>query len=191
MSVFGQIVLPQQVEQAITDLLKTWMPKYLGEMERITGRQPGKLPAVRAWGFGDVEDRLSEQIEPAVFVECAKAAMLGTSDGYTAVWDTTVAVIVKSDQKLSRARELAGIYTTAVSLILIQQPLGIGTIGWDDQDYGVLDAQTRRFLARGESSCTTTIPQAAQTEAGPTDPDLPPGEYPKAETIGLTVDLEP
>lgn len=188
--VFGPIIWQGSVEAAVTQLLKDWMDTYLREMERVTGRS-SQLPSIRAWGLGDLEDRLEEQQPPALMVECAKARMQASSDAYRAAWETTVALVTKSDKGLKQSRELAAIYTTAASLILIQQSDQIGDFLWEEQEYGVLAAGSRRYLARGECKGVLTISQVAEIEGGPTepapDPANPPGGYPLVETIDVTV----
>jgi hypothetical protein len=191
-SVFGTIILPETVENAITELFKTWMDTYLREIERITGRDAGQLPSIRAWGLGDVEERLEEQQPPALMVECAKAKMHETADSYSAAWDTTLAIITKS-HTMNDSRRLAGLYTTAACLIAVQQPLGLGVMGWEEQDYGILTVNERRFLARGEARFTTTVSEVVQTEAGPTEPEQegePLSEYPLVDEINVTVNPE-
>jgi hypothetical protein len=192
-SVFGTIVLPTDVEQAITALLKEWMDTYLREMERKTDRE-NTLPSIRAWGLGEVEDRLSGQEPPFLTVECGKITRLGKADAYGGVCDVTLATITRSEKSLDRVRELSHLYTIAASLILIQQQLPVSEVLWVDDEYGILSDETRRYLARGEAHFTVNIPVMAQIDAGPTevapDQNSPPREYPVVETVDLDVDLE-
>lgn len=186
MSVYGQIIIPTDVEDAITALLKQWWDSYLREMDRVTDRPPPKLPSIRMWGLGDDDDAVG-LTPPAVFVECAEAEMTGTSDDYDADWVTTIAVVCHSERSMRRARELAGIYLSTAALICVQQGLPGWDFDWTGQSVGVLTAKTRDYLARGEARLVTHVPAVAARDVGPTEPDDEPDEYPTALTVETTV----
>ncbi len=186
MSVYGQIILAPDVEDAITALLKDWMDSYLSEMDRVTGRPPSKLPPVQTWGLGDDSDALGV-VPPAVYVECAEADMIGGADAYDAQWQTTIAVVCLSERSMRRARELAAIYATNAALICIQQGLPGWEFVWTGQAAGILSSQTRRFIARHEIRMLTHVPEVAARDVGPSEPDAEPGEYPTAQSVAITV----
>lgn len=186
MSVYGQIILAPDVEDAITALLKEWMDSYLREMDRVTGRTPPKLPPIQTWGLGDDADALGV-VPPAVYVECEEADMIGGEDAYDAQWQTTIAVVCLSEHSMRRARELAAIYATNAALICIQQGLPGWEFDWTGQTPGILSAQTRRFLARHEVRFITHVPEVAARDVGPLEPDDAPDEYPAAQSVAITV----
>lgn len=185
-SVYGQIIIPSDVEDAITDLLKTWMDSYLREMDRVSGRDSPKLPAVRTWGLGSDDDALAP-IPPGVFVECAEADMIGNADTFDASWATTIAVVCNSEHSMRRARELVQIYATNAALICVQQGLPGWSFDWTAQSTGILSAQTRRYLARAEVRLLTHVPDVVSRDVGPIEPDDEPDEYPTVETVETTV----
>jgi hypothetical protein len=191
--VFGLILEPADVENAVQGLLKFWMETYLRDRERKTGRTK-QLPAVRSWGFTDVEERLDEQQPPFIAVECAEATMRTGAQSLGAAWETTIAVVTKSDKSMTQARRLSQIYGTACGLILTQQTLSIGEAYWEKQSYGMLAAETRRFLAHGQLTFTITVPVVAEIDAGPEtpapNPEEPPGEYPTVQEENIIIDPE-
>lgn len=191
MSVFGDYVLPFDVDNGVVALLKTWMPTYLRSFDVHTGRAPGKLPNIQAWGLAEIETGPDARKTPALSVESAQGTPLGKANGYGTVLDTRVAFICRSEMSMGHVRELSQIYAFAAAKILVSQPLAVeGQVLGVQLDgpfeFGILSAQTRRYLGRGEIPFTIEVPLAF-TSAGPIAPDTD-DDYPLVEGADLTVD---
>lgn len=171
---FGRIVTTAQVETAVLDTLKRFLPHYLAEVERQTNLAPTAAAprAYRVWT--DRETWPSDQL-PAVIVACP-----GTTDtrrtprGYEADWDVRVGVIVRTSDQAS-TRRLAGIYAAAARAVLVQRPalggLATATIWVGDQ----IDTEpdTGQTWGLGTTQVTVTVPQVIDPDQGPIWPDHP------------------
>jgi hypothetical protein len=178
MTIFGAIVHGGHIEAAALDTLRSWLPTYLAELERQTGRSPGVLPSVRSWSlvarFGlETDDQL-----PAGMLVSAGLAFEPTKGGagmYSATWLLDVAVVVSARDE-GATRELAMIYCAATRAVILQRPAlgGVAAgIDWVDERYDDL-SESGRYLAAGRNTFRVFVADVLSANAGPVRPDPKP-----------------
>jgi hypothetical protein len=80
-SAIGPIVSGHDVEQATLAVLRRWMPTYLAEAERQTGRVVGSLPVIRGWTVATTFDKWPEDQLPAIVLISPGLASPPDADG--------------------------------------------------------------------------------------------------------------
>lgn len=123
-AVFGPIVVASDVEDALTETLKLWLPTYLAEMERLTARAPGDLPEIRSYSKVNRFRRLpQEQLPAAVVVSPGLAsAPVVFGDGKIGAWWRLGVAVVCSGSTAEASNELAKLYGAAIRTLLVQRP---------------------------------------------------------------------
>lgn len=185
---FGQLISASDVEDALLELLRLWMPDYIYELERQHGIPVATLPAPRSYIATTDVNRMPEEQIPSVMV-----ANLGTSgvpegrgDGrYDAQWrfDIGVQCVVRGNREALR---LARLYAAAARAVALQQ----GQKTWDrviwvGERYGVLESVADRTTCVGVTTVDVLVPDVVNRHAGPIeplgpypDPDNPDGTSP-------------
>lgn len=192
-NLFGPIVTPLDVENAVTATFVKWMPSYLAELERRTDRDAGVLPAPKSWAtVGPELEKPSNSVGwPAGIV--LSSGTLETpqrrGDGLYDVWfDIRVAVLVQGVSR-QNASELAKLYATAAWLAVMQHPKPEGLAGrmvWAGAVFSNLPANIR-FGAGTEIALEVLAEEIGTAFGGPTTPDLDPAELPEVETANIDV----
>lgn len=195
-SIFGPVITGNDVENAVTDTLKLWMPTYLAEMERVSGRDPGVLPAPRSWSTVSTFYQYNDQQLPAAIVVSpgTDGEPERRGDGtYTAVWDVVVAILVKG-QDAANANELAKLYAAAVRMIALQKGSLGGFAAGTDWFGETNDEVPPDYLPVG---WVTGVPLRVRVDGvvtafgGPATPDLNPTDLGEVETAEIAVERIP
>lgn len=182
---FGPIVTGHDVEEAVRDHLKNFSVTYLAEMERITGRDPEKLPKVRSWTIEPDEPatKWPEDQFPAVVIVSPGLAEKPEVEGDGTVYATwTIGLAALTSAKTEQgSRETAKLYTAHLRAIMLQHP-SIGGFAadthWLDEDYTILPTDTRRTLAAGYLVFNVTAAEVLNVNGGPIEPPAEPYEEP-------------
>lgn len=122
--IFGPVVAPPKVERAIESVAREWLPTYVSVVRQSEGldlAEPFKLPQSYQNSF-DFKNYLEWPL-PAFIVVCS-----GTPKGYErgeggeigAAFAFEAAVLLE-DTKEESARKSAGMYATAIALMLEQR----------------------------------------------------------------------
>lgn len=197
MNLFGPIVDGGQVEAAAKATLGEWMPAYLAEMERQTGRAPESLPMVRGWETAPEFDKWPETQLPCGIIICPGTADEPTEDGqqmHRAKWDLHVALVVSANTE-ANTLALSKVYAAAARATLRHH----GTLGgfalrtkWVGEGYTDLPLDKRRSMASGEAVFVVEVDDVLDGNGGPSEPPADPyedpGDWPDAETAEATVD---
>jgi hypothetical protein len=195
--VFGNLVTPLDVEHAVTNTLKKWMPTYLRFFERRAGLPFEAYPEIASWRSADtMEDRFPEDQIPAVQVMMTMDADLIT-EGVSAsgVFNGTIDALVAGPEP-EEARENAEVYAFCMGLIMAQQSgldgsLPIGGLAWKKVSTPAVGKPEERWLALGSVAVDVTVEGVFEALAGPTVPtDGPPEEYPTVTETGVDVEEE-
>jgi hypothetical protein len=194
--VFGEIVTPADVELAVEETLKLWMPTYLRFMERTTGHAPKSFPNVRSWRpANSIEDRFPEQQIPAVQVELGTdVTIIKRAETANAIFSGTVDFLVATTQPES-ARRIAGWYSFAGGLALEQHPaldgtIKVGGLAWEKMGTPAVAKPEGRWLGLGSITITVEVLDIFSSLVGPVEPqpedsdEAPPG-YPTVATHDL------
>jgi hypothetical protein len=199
MSLVGRLKHRGLVEAAVLNTLKDWMPFYIAQMERETGRAARDLPQIESWILRPEFEYWPEDLmTPAVVVVSPGLAgdrPAKTGDGYyRATWSVGVATVTEaSDQDATN--ELAGIYGAAVRGALLQRRSLEGEMriaDWIDVDTDRIPSEARRTLAAEMNLFTVEMEQIVSVAEGPrgeppADPYADPGDWPVVETIDVEV----
>lgn len=195
---FGPLVTGTEVETAARATLQTWMPDYLGWLERKYDRANGSLITPRSWVSANDVDRWPEEQIPSVLLLSTGLANEPARDGaniYRAKFALAVVVIVSARDR-AVTDELAKLYTAACRAILLHKPSlgGFATaVEWVDEEYDVLPDRNRRQLAAGRAVFRVEVPAVVRSKAGPSTPSPAP-ETPLPDEPTVTepeVDLDP
>ncbi len=199
MNLLGPILTADHVEQAALDTLKAWMPTYLAEMERQTGRPAGSVPMVRSWSTLNQFAHWTEDQLPGVILVSPGLAQHPTrrGDGSNwARWTLGVGIVVSArDQPTTNA--LAKLYAAAVRACLLQHPSLGGKsegLGWTDERYTDVPSDQARSVAGAQLIFWVEYKDVVNDQMGPPFPAQPsptpltdPGDGPVVRTHTTSV----
>jgi hypothetical protein len=144
-SVFGQIAVASQVENAVRDLLRKWFPTYLREIERIMEWEREPLPAPRNYTNRNAFDaQAGEEIPKVVVISPGLFTLPTHPQGgyYKAIWHVGVGVATAAPTE-EQADEQCKMYGAAARAILLQHqdlelPDTVTAVYWYDESYSDL-----------------------------------------------------
>lgn len=203
--IFQRIVSANQVEEAMRDTLKLWMPVYLQEMELQLGRTRAKVPVPRSFMVAGQLEQLRENQLPGILVQSPGLTGVPYHDGdgmYTATWRLIATSLISAlDQESTRA--VAKLYGAAIRGICVQKPtLGDFAINtkWISESYSDLPTPDgERNLVLVSVWCDTTVEDVVNKMGGPRtyptpdppDPSGQPGsQWPIVQDVDIDVELE-
>lgn len=207
-SLFGQIISPKAVEEAVAASLTIWLDTYLGELERIEGYDPGAIERPRGIISSSEFAKWPEDQIPVVVV--VNSGLAGKPERrnegrYDASWLVGIAAIV-SDVDHASTRELAFTYTAAIRAAIAQHkmlksdlhPDGFAKFSeWEDETYGDLAFNETRTLGAGRTIFSVGVTGAVTEYAGPRvpsdDPAVAPGLLPtvvEADAVVVPIGIE-
>lgn len=121
---FGPVVAPPQVERAIEAVAKEWLPTYVNVVRSSEGlnlTEPFKYP--QSWQNSFDFKNYAEWNLPSFICVCS-----GTPKGYErgeggeiGAWFAWECAVLLEDTKEQSARRVAGMYATAIALMLEQR----------------------------------------------------------------------
>lgn len=208
---FGPLVLSTDVDEAVTNTLRLWLPTYLSQFERERSIPVGSMPRPTPGSFHTVssEEQLLDQRLPAILVTTARgeSAVESWGDGFISAGFQVAVSCVMKGRTDEEARINASRYEGCIRRIMVQQPsLGSFAGGVQPMSVGqvapVEDEQDQpRYLAVGMSTYLVMVDKTVQGETGPfmgpgpyepTDPDDPNTPFdPLAEVSGTTFTVVP
>lgn len=190
MSVYGDIFDKTALEAAATSTLQTWLPSYLGEVERKRGLTPGWMARPRTWTTRNDFDKWPEETLPCMLLVSPGLAAEPLKDGngrYRSVWFLGIAVIVQARNK-NDVELMCGLYTAAIRAAVVQHPSLGGVaegVDWVNERYDDLPSTKGRTLAAGQVIFEVEVADVVSAHDGPAapdpDPETPPAlspEYP-------------
>lgn len=121
----GPIVLSSDVESAIRDTMKQWVPFYLADIDAQQGRARGTTKAPRTWDIAsDNATRWLEETPPSLLVACpgtiGEPQLHGDNATYGCWWQGNIGIAVGGATEAG-SRALAGRHAGAVTYVLAQQ----------------------------------------------------------------------
>ena len=189
------------VTNAVLDTLRTWLPVYIAEQERLEGRPARQLAQPRSFVSGvDTGVQLPEDGFPCVAV---------TSPGLSGnpvrsrwgVFNLTFGVaagvfVVGSGRE--QVQDTLRSYVAAIRICLLEKGVtGLNaTVDFTDETYDLVPGQRVRSLAGGETGLSITIENAVVfgpelfPDGPPEDPyeePLPPGTV---QTVVIDIERE-
>jgi hypothetical protein len=202
-SVFGNITIASQLEEAVIDTLQYWFPTYLAEIARQLGISPNSLPhPVNYTNRNSFDSEIGEQI-PKVVVIAPGLFNPPIHDGvglYRASWRIGVGVATAAkDEQSSNMRVKA--YAGAVRAILLQNmDLGLGEspsfsvveIVWVDESYDDLPIPNQLMLYKASASWfVVDVNNVVKRWGGPDEPTVKaPPAYTTVEKVIIDVSIK-
>lgn len=153
MSYIGELLVSSTIELAAIAHYKKWEETYLAEVERLTGREPRKIPKIRSYSIKNDLEKFPEEQTPAMVIVSpgiVADSIEREGDGvYSAQWDIGIAVVASSRDETT-TDSMRAAYAAAVRAVFLQHPSveGGGTIEeWVDESYSDLPVEADRTLA--------------------------------------------
>lgn len=208
---FGPLVITSDVDKAVIDTLRLWLPTYLSQLERERDIPVGSMPRPSAGSFHTVSapEQLLDQWLPSVLVTTARgeSAVESWGDGFISAGFQVAVSCVTKGRTDEEARVNASRYEGCLRRIMVQQPsLGSFAGGVQPMSVGQVapvedEQEQNRYLAVGMSTYLVMVDKTVQGETGPfmgpgpyepTDPDIPDTPFdPLAEVSGTTFTVVP
>jgi hypothetical protein len=174
---FGTLFVPATIERAMLDLLKTWLPIYLAEVERQIGIEPCTIARPRFYATSVEADHMpGEQLPGIIAVSPGTSENPTREDGAWAAWfDCTIVALVMTPEELT-TRELAGYFAAAIRGAVLQHAgLGVDqveTTWWAGEEYqGEPGDQRNRTRGAALVHFRVKVRDVISTETGPLDPE--------------------
>lgn len=194
MSVYKTIVTGPQVEQAVVDTLKLWLPSYVWEVARQIGRSPASVQQPRSWNVFSDLDKWPEDQVPAIVAICPglSEAPGKSAATYRATWAVAVGAVV-SGRNREESRELAGLYGAAIRAVMVQHPsLGgfAAATNWADENYDDLDTNRSRTQGIARVVFEVEVEDVTTERAGPAEPPPLPTTVNPDDPVINSVDVD-
>lgn len=187
---FGPLVIETDVDSAVVQTLRKWMPTYLAQAERERTLATRLLARPRSYANTLDDDEFLDHSLPAVIVTTAQTQGNPAKDGmgtYYAAWRVVVSAVVRG-RTPPETRTVAALFGGCVRRILVQKPSLEGFAGdlkWVSSNLaGVADVSGNgRFLAAAVNEFVVYVDEVVALggphspspypEPDPNDPDAP------------------
>lgn len=207
-NIFGPMVGPWDVQQAVVATISTWLDTYLNQLERLHELELRFLPRPPTPDsiYGGVDHGSWEaDFCPSVIVKVQPigAPEDAASAGYGQAYEVEVGTVVIGDNE-DDARMIASHHATATAALLVQQG-GLGGIATRTRlttspHVEVLDPD-RMNIAHGMCTVNVFVQPILDEKTGPLTPDPAPtpnepppgdpGDWPQVVNTDITVEAEP
>jgi hypothetical protein len=186
---YGTLLLTTDVDKAVTEMVKLWLPTYLTNFEQERGlrNRTIKRPEVSSYSSTLEDVEFPDRILPAIMVTSSATDAVPQLDGdgnYYASWLVVISAVTRG-QNGQNTRDLASYYEGCIRQIMVQQPLPMdGEIRWAGTPTiaRVTDRSGQgRYLAAGIGRYVAYIDKAVHAGVGPTIPNSP---YPDPDPVG-------
>lgn len=175
-NIFGPIVTGRDVRHAMRDHLKTWLPTYLPEIARGSGRAGSDLQQPRSWVSAlDLPDGkfIENQMPSCVIVAPGLVEEPEKRGGlYICRWGVSVGLVV-SGQDRENTFDLSELYAAAVRAAVLQHP-SLGSfadgVDWIGERYDDIPNDMSRTLAAGTVQFSVEVQGALMPGEGPDSP---------------------
>jgi hypothetical protein len=199
----GPVTIGADIEHALIDTLKAWLPSYLRECERKRDMPVGAIPTPRGWLITgrDLAKYTSDQL-PCVIVMSTGIVVKPLAQGYPGsmmcVWHVDVGTIWNAAWG-DLSREHAQLYVRAMALTLLQRPLEdlAGVVDFMGERYDEIDFADTRTYSAAVGQFTVEVEDVLWRAGGPPpyvtpgDPDIPWGPWTPVQETGVTIDKVP
>lgn len=190
-NVFGPAVGAQEVEAAVLATLKTWLPTYIHEMERRTGRDPDTIAQVRSWNETSDFSQNPGIALPAVIVVSPGLGGEPERRGngvYAAWWQIVVGVVVGAATARA-ANELAKLYAEAVRMLFVGRNGGLGDLRahrrWLDESYDDAPPDFKQVATVATVSFSFLVEGVVADGYGPDQPDDDPDPLGEVQEVDI------
>jgi hypothetical protein len=205
-SLFGQLVGASELELALVEQLRMWLPDYLGEVCSQRGEPVDFLPYPRSFLVSGDVDKMPEDQTPACIVRSpgtsGELPVAVGNGAYTAQWTIEVAMHLSARGNMLALR-LARMYALAMRALLLQQQLldehdssvVVRRVDWIGERYDELDSIDDRTVCTGVVVFAYELADVTTRGAGPLEPSspIPPDSpvWPTSEHVISDITKEP
>lgn len=208
-NIYGEFTGVYDVDEAIIDILKTWIQSWLNEIARRTGEPFARMRAPRSYRASHEIEFMPEDQRPCVVVCCNSPDETPYVTGWDVsavgkriqmAWDYDVAIQVvaqgKKKDSIPRAHRLAMLYATAIRMAMLNGETDSSkalqmAVSWKGEEPGVLDSDADRTTCVGVVHLSVMVPTAAIWGTGPLEPeavqDPDSQNWPTVETYDLNI----
>lgn len=204
LSAFGPLVAASDVETALLNNVRKWLPDYLAEIDRLRGEAVGTMPYPRSFVISSEAEKMPEDQTPTLVIASSGLTDPPLADGggvYTARWRVNVAIHL-SARGNALALRLVRLYVLALRALLTQQQelagLALRRVDWMDERYDTLPSIDDRTVCTGTVEMAVEVTDVTTRNAGPLEPILGPGSigpdsptWPVAATADVAITKEP
>lgn len=193
-NIFGPIVTGRDVRNAMRDHLKLWLPTYLPEIARASGRSGADLQQPRSWvsaldlpGGKFIENQMPSCVivAPGLVEEPMKRGGL-----YICRWGVSVGLVV-SGQDRENTFDLSELYAASVRAAVLQHAslsgFATGT-DWLGERYDDIPNDMSRTLAAGTVQFSVEVQGALMPGEGPDAPLVDPVHDPGPRATFVAAD---
>jgi hypothetical protein len=198
-SVFGSVVTPDQVSQAVENQFRTWSRSYFDHVGTARGFSRRLPSTARYRHTNDRPEKWPEDSLPCVVIFTADAPVADRSvESITLSFTTAVAVIDSAggEDQQAATNKLVQARSFALALLLLEKPgLSVGHVeDLGDFVFGEMDREDGgRSMAAATFAFNVIVEDAFVIGPGPAvptpdeDPPAPDQDLPTAETVEATV----
>jgi len=197
MTVFKDILVASQIEEATITQLQKWLPTYLREIERQLEIRVGSTPIPEHYSNRNSLDMLAGEKFPKIIVIAPGLDGTPLADGggvYEARWQLGVGSIIAANSE-PLANMQSKIYGAACRKIMIdKQSLGgiARAISWTDEQYEDLPVPNQNMLLKSAVVYFSVDCQNVSTKwSGPENPDEDPYAYGIVERVIIDIEKLP
>jgi hypothetical protein len=196
---FGPLVIPTDVDEAVIELVATWLNTYLSQAELERGLPNGHLARPRRSNITNVLTTAEwmDNALPAVVVTTANTTatpIVTARRDCFAFWRVTVQCVVRG-KTMPLTKQIASLYEGSVRRLMLQQAVRSDLI--DDCRWVATNpvapvpdtSGAGRWLASGINAFDVGTDAAVNGDFGPTVPDVGPYS-PLATVEEVEIDLE-
>jgi hypothetical protein len=186
---FGPLIINTDIDNAVIDHVKLWLPTYLAQIERERGQSIGRYnrPKDRSYDSVLTDDEFPDHVLPAILVTSADTQGDPAKDGdgnYYAAWNVNVSCVVRG-RRPRETREIAAIFEGAVRRIMVRQDIPVdGEVRWTGSSVRSVNDKSGkgRYLAAGLGAFVFYVDKVVQEGNGPGYPDN--GPYSPPDPVG-------
>lgn len=179
----GPMLAGLDVEQAVFQTLRDWLPAYLAEAERQHELPAGEVPTPKGWVITgrDLQKLTSDQL-PCVVIMTAGILDPPVREGAPGVLTARFAVDIGTvfNAAWGRAsRRHAQLYAAAIRCCLLQRPLAAleaTAVDWRGETYDELDFESSRSYSASVASFNVEVRAVAWAAGGPPPQVTPPDD---------------
>ncbi len=196
---WGPLVIATDVDQAVIDVLKEWVPTYLLKTAAERGLPAGdddrQMTGPRTYTNVLTDDEFMDHQIPMVLVTTSETQKVkgGPNSQYEATWQTRVSAVVRG-RNAAESKLFAALYEGAIRRAMTQRCRGVGPVNeskWiATKTAPVSDPSGKgRYLAAGMGTYNVSTDFAAQGFGGPDTPNADV-YLPLATVTDVTTEVE-
>lgn len=178
----GPLITGGDIEHAVIDTLREWLPAYLSDAERKHGWEVGSTPTPRGWvRTGRNLQKLTSDQLPCMVIMAGGILQAPRKEGglgvLTGAWGISVATIFHASWG-AESRDHAQLYARCVQACLNQRPLeGLAaSVDFRGEVYDELDIADSRSYSASVCAFSVEVREFAWADGGPPPRASAPGD---------------